>query len=613
MQSLLLGLAALLVLGMAAQWIAWRLGLPSILLLLVFGFLAGSEWLDLGVYELFEGRDDLLFAIVSASVAVILFEGGLSLRLEDLRRHGRVTLRLVSLGALVTWGLGALAAHGLAGLGWPMALLLGALLTVSGPTVVLPLLRQIKPRGRVASVLKWEGIAIDPIGAVLAVLVFEGLELPGLQQATGHGLVGLGKTLLIGGGGGLLGGWALVQMLKRYWVPDYLHNPVTLAMVVGVFALTNAGQHESGLLAVTVMGVVAANQASVSVRHILEFKENLRVLLISGLFILLASRLRAADLQQLDLGSVAFLFALILVVRPLAVLVSARGSRLDRAERIFLAWLCPRGIVAAAVASVFALKLDPGAHPDALRLVPLTFLVIVGTVVVYGLTAGALARRLALSVRNPQGVLFVGAHSWARDMAAALKNEGVPVFLVDSNRRNVAAARMAELPVRHGSALEEHPHEFLDLTGMGRVLAMTPNDELNTFVAVHYLHQFGRREVYQLAPDTVPAKGKATAPPELHGRWLFAEQADYYHLSARFARGKVKVTSLTAQFDYASFQEVHGERALPLFTIAPDGTVAVIAADQHVKPPPGHRVVAIVEERRPDEQDAPGGPPGTAR
>jgi len=588
------GITALLCLGMAAQWLAWRLNLPSILLLLVFGFFAGPEWFDLGISELFHA--DLLFPLISASVAIILFEGGLSLRLSELRSHGRIVLRLISVGALVTWVLSSLAAHWLAGLDWDLAILLGAILVVSGPTVVLPLLRQVNPSGRVGSILKWEGIAIDPIGAVLAVLVFEGIERGGLGEATGFAVLGLLETLVVGTAGGLIGGWVLVLMLKRYWIPDHLHSPITLSIVVAVFAVTNGIQDECGLLAVTVMGFYAANWASVSLRHIMEFKENLRVLLISGLFLLLASRVTNAQLSTLDVGAFAFLGALLFVVRPLAVWIAARGSKLDWREKVFLAWLCPRGIVAAAIASVFGLSLIEMGHTDAQALVPLTFLVIVGTVVVYGLTARPLAKRLGLAIPNPQGVLFIGAHSWAREMASALKKEGLDVLMVDSNRRNVAQARMADLPVRQGNALEPHVDGNLDLAPIGRVLALTPNDEVNTLISLHFLHAFGRSETYQLAGDTVPAKGRKPLDAKLGGRLLFDAAADYFHITGRRARGRVRVTRLTDQFDYDAFQAHYGERALPLFAISESGTLAVATVDQPLRPTPGARIVALVED-----------------
>lgn len=588
----MVAIAMLLGLGMAAQYVAWRIRVPAIILLLVVGFVFGRDRLDVGIADLMPS--ELLFPLVSISVGLILFEGGLSLRMADLRQHGRVVMRLISVGALVTWALSTAGAYWIVGLPFKVALLLGAILIVSGPTVVLPLLRHINPRGRTGPILTWEGIAIDPVGAVLAVLVFEGFDLAG-REAAGHAALGLVKTVVIGGGLGALGGAAIVEMLKRYLLPDHLQIPVSLALVVSVFVLSNAGQHESGLLAVTVMGVWAAN-SGVSVRHILEFKEHLRVLLISSLFILLASRLGNAQLVSFDGTWVVFLLVLLFIVRPVTVWVSTRGSSLTLRDKIFLAWVCPRGIVAAAVASVFGLALENKGVAGADALVPLTFFVIVGTVVVYGFTAGPLARKLGLAIPNPQGLLLVGAHAWAREMAAALAQEDIPVRLVDTNPKNVRAARMAELPASRANVLDEHEAEALDLFGIGRVLALTPNDEVNTLVAMQFGHRFGRSNTFQLPPDTVPSREKPKDKTEEGGRLLFAEGADYFDLSARFGRGRIRVTQLTDEFDFDAFVREHGEHALPLFAIDADGNLAVSTAGKPLEPEPGDKLVALVDE-----------------
>ncbi|MDF1700734.1 MAG: cation:proton antiporter [Planctomycetota bacterium] len=587
----MVAIAMLLSLGMAAQYLAWRIRVPAIILLLLVGFAFGKDRLDVGIQDLMP--DDLLFSIVSISVGLILFEGGLSLRMADLRQHGRTVMRLISLGALVTWALSTVAAYYIVGLPFKVSLLLGAILIVSGPTVVLPMLRHISPRGRTGPILTWEGIAIDPVGAVLAVLVYEGFSLAG-GAATGHALIGLLKTVVIGGGLGALGGIALVQLIKRYWLPDHLQIPITVSMVVGIFVLSNAGQHESGLLAVTVMGVWAAN-SGISVRHILEFKEHLRVLLISSLFILLASRLGNADIGSFDGRWLLFLAALLFVVRPLAVWVSTRGSSLSREEKLFLAWMCPRGIVAAAVASVFGLALQEKGVEGANVLVPLTFAVIVGTVVVYGLTAGPLARKLGLAIPNPQGLLLVGAHGWAREIAAAVQKEGIQVRLVDVNRRNVRAARMADLPANRANVLDGHVADDIDLFGIGRVLALTPNDEVNTLIAMRFAHHFGRSRTYQLARDTVPSKEKPADSTEDGGRLLFGPNADYFDLSARFSRGRIRVTPLSPSFDFEAFLAQHGERALPLFAIDSEKRLSVATADKPLAPQPGDKVVALVD------------------
>ncbi len=356
-------LALVPLLGILAQWLAWRLRLPAILLLLGFGMLLGLFVRpDQMLAELTGSQDELigpkvLFPIVSLAVAAILFEGGLTLKFAELKHSGGLVFRLVSVGALVTWVLSGLAAWLVLGLDGRLAALLGAVLVVTGPTVVMPLLRHIRPARTIGSIVKWEGIVIDPVGAVLAVLVFEHFfgEAHGatVWATSWH----LARTVLVGT---LLGwgvAWLLAQSLRRYWIPDFLHGAVFLTIALGTFAVSNWLQPESGLIAVTLMGIVLANQKGIRIQNVLEFKEHLGILLISLLFVVLGSRLHLEDLLEVGLHGVLFLAVLILVVRPAAVLASTWGSNLPTRDRLLLAFLAPRGIVAASVSSIFALKL----------------------------------------------------------------------------------------------------------------------------------------------------------------------------------------------------------------------------------------------------------------
>jgi NhaP-type Na+/H+ or K+/H+ antiporter len=591
-EQLLVGLAGIAVLGVGAQWLAWRLRLPSILLLLALGFVAGPVTGFLDPDALF---GELLFPLVSLSVGLILFEGGLSLRIRDLRAMGASIWSLVTVGAFVTWALASWAAVRLLGLEPGPALLLGAIMVVTGPTVVGPLLRHVRPVGTVARVAHWEGIVIDPIGAALAVLVYEALQeasaagLGEVAKAMGLGMV---TTLLVGGVVGGLGAGMTVVVLRRFWVPDFLQSPVLLMLVAGAFTASNLLQPESGLFTVTVMGVLLANQRMVPVKHIVEFKENLRVLLIASLFILLAARVTPDEFKALGWAGPVFVVFLIVFVRPAAVLVSTLGSSLNQKERVFLAWLAPRGIVAASVASVFALRLGESGQ----GLVPATFLVIVGTVTVYGLTAAPLARRLGLSNPDPQGLVFASAHPGARAIATGVKAAGFPVMMVDNNRGNINAARMEGLSTTYTSILSEHALDAAEEGGLGRLLAMTADDDVNVLATLHFRELFGRAGVYQLPAQEEENPRVAGAPSHLRGRNLFAPGVTYDALDQRFAEGqRVKATKLSQAFDYKAFRERYGEDALVLFIVTESGALQICTADQSPSPKPGQTIICLVD------------------
>lgn len=596
-------LATILGLGLLAQWLAWRFRLPAIVLLMLFG-------LGWGTYQRPDeilADQDFLFSLVSLSVGIILFEGGLSLDFREIRGAQGVVIRLVTVGLAITWLLSAAAARFVAGFGWDAAILLGALLTVSGPTVVLPLLRHVQPVRRVGSLTKWEGIVNDPIGAVLAALVFEVV----LKRQEGgavlqQSLLHLGFTVAIGVGLGGLGAWLVMFALRKFLIPDYLQNPAILSLVLLVFALSNNLQQESGLVTVTVMGVYLANQRSVPIRHVVEFKENLRVLLISMLFIVLASRLEVSgeSLQMLGWGSFAFVAVLIFAIRPLAVFISTIGSPLSTAERVFLAWIHPRGIVAAAVSSLFALEITrklgaveplPALAADAPRFELTVFLVILATVTVYGLTLAPLARRLGLSGENPQGILFVGASRPVREIAKAVLQEKFAVLLVDTNHDNNRAARMAGLPVSYASIGSEYVQEEIDLGGIGRLMAMTSNDEVNTLASMGFAERFGRAEVYQVAPAAATSE-RTERSAYRRGRLLFSRAVTLDELEERLDAGAViKKTALTEGFTFDDFRARYGDSALILFRIDETGKLTVASAKVDLTPKPGHKLIALVD------------------
>jgi NhaP-type Na+/H+ or K+/H+ antiporter len=602
MEGLLIGLAAIVVLGVGSQWLAWRLKLPAILILLLVGFVAGPVT---GFIDPDALLGDLLFPIVSLSVAVILFEGGLSLDIAELREIGRVVRNLIIVGVPVTWILSSGLAYSLLGLDLEVAILFGAVLVVTGPTVIIPLLRHIRPDVRVGSAVKWEGIVNDPIGAILGVLMFEAILAGGFEQGIAVAGLGMLKAAVLGTLLGLVGAALVVILLRQYWIPDYLQSPMALSVVILVFAISNQFQEESGLLAVTIMGAALASQQFVTVRHIVEFKENLRVLLISVLFIILAARLPLHDPDYTSAASLAFLGALIFVVRPAAIALSTWRSKFNWRERVFLGFIAPRGIVAAAVVSVFALELVQHGDSSAARLVPLMFLVIVGTVAVYGIVTPFLARRLGVATPNPQGMLIVGAASWVRDMAKALQDQGVRLILADSNWGNVSAARRQGLKTHYANVLTEQALEQLEfeLDGIGRLLALTPNDEVNALSALHFGEIFDSSHTFQLPPRDQDTK-TGGIPQHLRGRFLFRPDATYERLLGRVRSGAViKVNRLTDEFDFDAFKELYGESAIPMFAIRESGEVLIMTVQSPPTPKSGHTLISLVDpvEQKPEQ------------
>ncbi len=610
--QLLLGLSGIIVLGIAGQWVASRLRVPAILFLLLAGISVGplSQWM-LGAKLI---DPDALFGnlvgtIVSLSVAVILFEGGLTLNLSELRQMGKTLAYLVTFGAGATWCVSAVAAHYILGMNWPLAILLGSILIVTGPTVIGPLLRHIRLVGVVGPLLRWEGIVIDPIGATLALIVFETIS----GMATGDKnlshvlLITLGKTLILGSAIGIAAAALLVVMLRKFWIPDELQNPVTLGLLVIAFVSANLLQDESGLLAVTVMGMALANQRRVNVKHILEFKETLSILLVSSLFVLLASRLDVKQLSALGLPTFVFVITLVIIARPISVWIATHTSTLKRGERAFIASLAPRGIVAAAVASVFALRLRDAHVEGAERLVPTTFAVIVVTVVIYGLGSPLLARKLKLGTKGRGGFVIAGANPVAAAVAVCLKTEKQDVLVVDTNHASTSSVRLAGVQTLTMSILSNAMIEKLEGTGMGRLLALTPNEEVNALAAVHLGRMFGRSRVFQLATEQKEKHSDLRkVSRELAGRVLFGQTMTYEKLADRIARGGAfKRTNFTSEFTFEKFVGQHSDdEVLPLFHVNETGDWFVIATDDPVTPKPGQALIYLITPKNEPLQPA---------
>lgn len=536
-------LASIIILGILAQWLAWRIRVPAILPLILIGLLVGplstlvtDDGLKLlePIYDDTKGKGlfpgEYLFYFVSLAIGIILFEGGLTLKRKEIAGVGPAILKLITIGSIVTFIGAGLAAHFIIGLNWSVAFLFAGLVIVTGPTVIAPILQNIPLNRNVATVLKWEGILIDPIGALVAVLVFEFIRsAEGGMAFTSHAFITFFKIILIGLAWGTISAIALYQLLKREWIPHYLLNVFTLAFVLGVFVFSNVIAHESGLLSVVVMGMVLANLDVPRLKEILSFKESLSVLLISILFILLAANINMNELELIltDWRSYALFGFVALILRPLGVFLSTRGSELNLKEKIFISWVGPRGIVAAGIASLFGITLTRSGVPNAEYITPLVFMIVLGTVLLNATTARLVARLLGVIQDASDGILIIGANSASRLIGKYLHNQGRHVVLIDNNERSVKKAQEEGLEAFNANVYMDDLSDHFELLDMGYMITMTSNPDVNNYVVRKYRKIFGENGCFRLiTPDELKIN-KENLPQQ----GIFSYQDDFLNIS----------------------------------------------------------------------------------
>ena len=593
--SNLIILSSVLFAGFACQWIAWRVKLPSILFLLVTGIVAGPI---LGWLRPDEVFGDLLEPFVSLAVAVILYEGSMTLKFSEIRGHGAVVRNLVTLGVLITWIAATVSARLFLGWDWFLASLFGAIVTVSGPTVILPLLRTIRPTQALSNIFRWEGILVDPLGAILAVLVFNFIVVNQTAATTLQLFTTLGLIVAVGIGLGVSVGYAFGVALRKHWLPDYLRDYAALALVLLVFGLAESVESESGLLAVTVMGVWQANMRDLDLEDILDFKESLTLVLVAGLFIILAARVDLAGLVNLGAGAIAVLLFLQFIAGPLRALACAIGSDLVWRERAYLGWLFPRGIVAAAVSALFALRLENIGFPGAESLVPMVFTIIVGTVVIQSLSGGILARWLKVSNPEPNGVLVVGANPAALMYAMALHESGQRVVVASMGWDGISKARMAGLRVFYGSPVSEYAERHLELIGLGHLLALSHRPGLNELACVRYRYEFGREAVYTVPQHAETGHEKHQISGETGGRILFGGVRSMDNLLDIAESGVTpRTTEITDSFSFEDYRSQHPDRII-LFITDDNNRLRFPVDEDSIKVPPGSRVTALVANQK---------------
>ncbi|MFQ2857560.1 cation:proton antiporter [Aeromonas caviae] len=587
-----LSLAGIALISLLAQWLAWSVRVPAILFLLLSGLLLGPVT---GLLDPDQLLGDLLFPLVSLSVAIILFEGALTLHLTELKGIGKVVRNLCSTGMVTSFAVIGAASYFLLGLDWRVAMVLGAVLVVTGPTVIAPMLNVIRPVREVDKILRWEGIVIDPIGALFAVLVFEAVRLGSQGDLVGHTLLALAKTVGVGSLIGVGAGWLTTLLIRKDWLPVSLHKFGVLALVLVTFTLSDWLSHESGLLAVTVFGIWLANQEGLDLEEVLAFKEDLAVILISSLFILLAARLDLAQLWQLGPMVLALLCVVQFVARPLCILVSTRGSDLPWRARALLAWIAPRGIVAAAVSASFAISMHEAGIEDADKLVPLVFAVIIFTVVLQSLTATPLARLLDMRQSAPNVWLLIGANSVARAIGKALADQGIPVQLSDPAWEHCKLARMGGLPCYFGNPQSEHAERHLPLTSISTVLALSPSRHNNALGVLHFAHLYGEEKVHSLRSSEQHGKANRESATFRARQNLFGADINFARLSGLLSRGgQIKATRLSDTFDWDQYQEAN-PGAIPLFVLDARARPRVVTGP--VTPLSGELLIALQPPR----------------
>ncbi|WP_182349866.1 sodium:proton antiporter [Legionella sp. PC1000] len=588
-EKIVLIFSLILLTGFICQWVASHLKLPAIIFLLLSGIFFGPimHWLRPD-----EQLGGILSPFVSFAVAVILFEGSMTLKFSKISGMGSVIRNLISVGALITFLSVAVATHFLIKFSWEISFLFASLMVVTGPTVIAPMLRILRPNANIANVLRWEGILIDPIGAILAVLVFEFIISNTLSDGFISGAFIFGEIILSGISLGVIGALSIGVAFKKYWIPQYLQIFAVLSAISIVFASSNYITSESGLLAVTVMGLTLTNIKGIELDDILNFKESLSLILLSLLFIILAARI---DLSSfIDLGYPALLLFLVIqfIIRPLNVYLCSLGSTLTMPERHMIAWIAPRGIIAAAISALFAMRLGSLGFSEVSKLVPLTFFMIIGTIILQSFTAKKIALKLKVAEPEPQGFLIIGANKVALAIAKQLQENNFYVCLIDEDWSALSNAKMKGLATIWGNPISQHVENNLNLFNIKHLLILTPYLQLNILAAKHYRYFFPEREIFAIQ-TVLPQEGQREEKFSFKhsGRNLFKQDITYQCIENLLNLGcKIKTTLITGQFSYEEYLNI---RSVPLFAIDPKGCIYVFANQPAFTPANGWKIIGI--------------------
>lgn len=586
--SLLFDLMFVIFLGIVSQWIAWRLRVPAVVLMAMAGLLVGPifGWIDPQ-----ESFGDLFGPVISLAVAINLFEGSLNLDLREIRGFGKPLFRIVTLGALIAWVAGSIAAHYLAGLSWAVAFVMGGLFIVTGPTVILPLLKQARLKTRPAAILKWEGIVVDPVGVLLAVFAFEFIQFINKEVTLDTLLLFAGASalsILIGVGAGRGLGW----MFERGNVPEFLKSPVVFAVVLFLFVLSDEIMHETGLLAVTAMGMVMANMRIASIQEMRHFKENISVLLISSIFVMLIASLSPKTLLSMfDWKIVTFVASMLFIVRPLSIWLSTIDTDLTNKEKTLMGWIAPRGIVALTVSGYFTNVLLEKGYEDAELITALTLALVFSTVIAHGFTIGWFSRKLDLTCADCPGVLIIGGNPFTTELAKSLQDLDHNVLIMDNSYERLSDARNFGLMTAVGEVIAEQHEYHVDLTPYPVLIAATESDSYNALVCSNFVPELGRKSLFQTA---LHHGDSSKYNQSVGGRILFSQNMTYYHLNGRISRGDViRKTAITDQYTYRQYLRDREEDTLLLYILSENGHLEFYTPNTELKAGPGDTVVSL--------------------
>jgi len=577
------------VLGIGAQWLAWKLQRPAIVLMAIAGLIFGPliGWIlgfnlpeqlihGLELFRLDPINDfgDLYRPMIGLAVAIILFEGGLTLRFKDLGDASHAVMRMVIVAGPIAWFLGTCAAHYIVGLPWDISAMVGGLFVVTGPTVIMPLLRQAHLKSRPANVLKWEGIVNDPLGALFAVGGYEFIRFTMMEGSMYIAFGKLAFAAILGTVVGIISGYGLAWAFRRGHIPEYLKAPVVLAWVLAIYVLANTLADETGLLAVTALGMTMANTKFASMVEMRRFKENIAIILVSGVFVILTATLTPDVLKAFltEWRVLAFVLAMMLLVRPIAVMSSTLFSGLHWKESLLISIIAPRGVVAVAVAGLFAAELTALGRPEGALFVPLAFALVFATVLFAGFFIGPISKSLDLAAGGGDGIMIVGANPWSLGLAKALKEMDIKVLVADTNWRRLRGARLEGHATFYGEVLSENADFRLDHSAFNHLIAATPNDAYNALVCVEFAPELGRHRVFQVTSEDNDEDDADTIAFTSRGRTLSSRGRSFDALTRDWWGGwRFRSTTLSESYTLDDLYKDRGDDLDLILAKKPEG------------------------------------------